>query len=90
MTCGLWVQDDGTPVAIYKDFGEMVAEVLNQGRAELLLGGDGEIETPKTSKVLDSISEVLNGLKEDCDMMNRVLWNVTPCGSCKNRRFRGT
>jgi hypothetical protein len=21
---------------------------------------------------------------------NRVLWDVTPCGSCKNRRFGGT
>jgi hypothetical protein len=21
---------------------------------------------------------------------NAVFWNVTPCGSCKNRRFRGT
>jgi hypothetical protein len=23
-------------------------------------------------------------------MKNGVLWDVTPCGSCKNRRFRGT
>jgi hypothetical protein len=22
--------------------------------------------------------------------MNGVFWYVTPCGSCKNRRFRGT
>jgi hypothetical protein len=21
---------------------------------------------------------------------NAVFWDVTPCGSCKNRRFRGT
>jgi hypothetical protein len=23
-------------------------------------------------------------------MMNGVFWDVTPCGSCKNRRFGGT
>jgi hypothetical protein len=23
-------------------------------------------------------------------MKNGVVWDVTPCGSCKNRRFRGT
>jgi hypothetical protein len=23
-------------------------------------------------------------------MTNSVLWDVTPCGSCKNRRFGGT
>jgi hypothetical protein len=23
-------------------------------------------------------------------MKNAVFWNVTPCGSCKNRRFGGT
>jgi hypothetical protein len=23
-------------------------------------------------------------------MKNAVLWDVTPCGSCKNRRFLGT
>jgi hypothetical protein len=23
-------------------------------------------------------------------MKNDVFWNVTPCGSCKNRRFGGT
>jgi hypothetical protein len=23
-------------------------------------------------------------------MKNAVLWDVTPCDSCKNRRFRGT
>jgi hypothetical protein len=23
-------------------------------------------------------------------MKNGVLWDVTPCGSCKNRRFGGT
>jgi hypothetical protein len=21
---------------------------------------------------------------------NAIFWDVTPCGSCKNRRFRGT
>jgi hypothetical protein len=24
------------------------------------------------------------------EMKNRVFWDVTPCGSCKNRRFGGT
>jgi hypothetical protein len=23
-------------------------------------------------------------------LKNGVFWDVTPCGSCKNRRFRGT
>jgi hypothetical protein len=23
-------------------------------------------------------------------MKNAVFWDVTPCGSCKNRHFRGT
>jgi hypothetical protein len=23
-------------------------------------------------------------------MKNAVFWDITPCGSCKNRRFRGT
>jgi hypothetical protein len=23
-------------------------------------------------------------------MKNAVFWDVTPCGSCKNRRFEGT
>jgi hypothetical protein len=23
-------------------------------------------------------------------MKNGILWDVTPCGSCKNRRFGGT
>jgi hypothetical protein len=23
-------------------------------------------------------------------MKNRVFWDVTPCGSCKNRSFEGT
>jgi hypothetical protein len=25
-----------------------------------------------------------------CDLKNGVLWDVTPGGSCKNRRFGGT
>jgi hypothetical protein len=30
------------------------------------------------------------GVKEIFIMKNGVYWDVTPCGSCKNRRFRGT
>jgi hypothetical protein len=26
----------------------------------------------------------------DIIMKNAVFWDVTPCGSCKNRRFEGT
>jgi hypothetical protein len=29
-------------------------------------------------------------LHKQIDMRNGVFWNVTPCGSCKNRRFGGT
>jgi hypothetical protein len=25
-----------------------------------------------------------------CNLKNGVFWDVTPCGSCKNRRFEGT
>jgi hypothetical protein len=28
--------------------------------------------------------------KETVTMKNGVFWDVTPCGSCKNRRFGGT
>jgi hypothetical protein len=52
-----------------------VVEVLNRGRAEYLLedGSENEevceLETPKISKVLDSISEVINLMERqsDCD-----------------------
>jgi hypothetical protein len=40
---------------------------------------------------------VLNDLKMPCSLYdmyvilkNGVFWDVTPCGSCKNRRFGGT
>jgi hypothetical protein len=29
-------------------------------------------------------------LKSEIDLNNGVFWVVAPCGSCKNRRFRGT
>jgi hypothetical protein len=29
-------------------------------------------------------------INEDKMMKNDVFWDVTPCGSCKNRRFGGT
>jgi hypothetical protein len=29
-------------------------------------------------------------LQTPFDMKNGVFWDVTPCGSCKNRRFGGT
>jgi hypothetical protein len=28
--------------------------------------------------------------KRNCEMKNAVVWDVTPCGSCKNRRFERT
>jgi hypothetical protein len=28
--------------------------------------------------------------KHGLDKKNGVFWDVTPCGSCKNRRFGGT
>jgi hypothetical protein len=31
-----------------------------------------------------------NQLERDNYMKNGVFWDVTPCGSCKNRRFGGT
>jgi hypothetical protein len=40
------------------------------------------------------IKESLNYVKFEVStaetMKNGVVWDVTPCGSCKNRRFGGT
>jgi hypothetical protein len=62
-----------TPIAVYKDYEEIVAEVLNCGRAEYLLQDDSkneemcEIKTPKISKALDSISEVMSCMERQSD-----------------------
>jgi hypothetical protein len=43
--------------------------------------------------------KTLNSIEDDpvrfevltaATMKNDVFWDVTPCGSCKNRRFEGT
>jgi hypothetical protein len=31
-----------------------------------------------------------NCVRFEVTMKNSVIWDVTPCGSCKNRRFGGT
>jgi hypothetical protein len=68
-----WVHKDvETHVAVYKNDDEIVAQVLNHGRAEYLSEGDSgneemcELETPEVSKALDSTSEVMIRWK-DCD-----------------------
>jgi hypothetical protein len=57
---------------------EIVTEVLNRRRAEYLSEDDSKneemcwLETPKISKVLDTISEVMNwmGRQSDCDHLH--------------------
>jgi hypothetical protein len=45
-----------------------------------------------TQTLIDASKEV--GLEVNIEktnyMLNSVFWDVTPCGSCKNRRFGGT
>jgi hypothetical protein len=74
-----WVhKDDETPFAVFKDDDGTVAEVLNHGRAEYLLEDDSKIEemcdleTPKISRVLDSISEMMNWMARQscCDCLH--------------------
>jgi hypothetical protein len=36
------------------------------------------------------VPEVLTALTTKITLKNGVFWDVTPCGSCKNRRFGGT
>jgi hypothetical protein len=71
-----WVREDNeTPITVCKDDEDTVAEVLNRRRAEYVSEDDSEneemceLETPKISKPLDSISEVMNWLEgqSDCD-----------------------
>jgi hypothetical protein len=35
-------------------------------------------------------ADVLLGKSKFVAVKNGVFWDVTPCGSCKNRRFGGT
>jgi hypothetical protein len=34
--------------------------------------------------------KLIKKLTNTINMKNGVFWDVTPCGSCKSRRFRGT
>jgi hypothetical protein len=43
------------------------------------------IEDAEAALVFESGNTGLNKLPQD-----GVFWDVTPCGSCKNRRFGGT
>jgi hypothetical protein len=39
----------------------------------------------------DKINELARNIKnKSITMKNGSFWDVTPCGSCKNRRFGGT
>jgi hypothetical protein len=41
-------------------------------------------------EILELLSYSPNMSQFDYDLKNGVFWVVTPCGSCKNRRFGGT
>jgi hypothetical protein len=58
-------------------------------------GGDGDItdypEIKKTQNIIFNYNHVVRfEVFTAVTMMNGVFWDVTPCGSCKNRRFGGT
>jgi hypothetical protein len=62
-----WVHENNeTPVSVYKDDEEIVAEVPNRGRAESIPKDESEkeeiyeLKPPKISIVLNNISEVMN------------------------------
>jgi hypothetical protein len=40
-------------------------------------------------RIIGSYTEISNFLNPLETMRNGVFWDVTPCGSCKNRRFGG-
>jgi hypothetical protein len=56
---------------------------------------DGNIYLPKHKYPLHMglvVSEIRVGLcrEEEIALKNAVFWDVTPCGSCKKRRFEGS
>jgi hypothetical protein len=58
-----------------------------------LLGDNIDTINKTTGTLTDASKEVgleVNVEKTNCTLNNCVFWDVTPCGSCKNRRFGGT
>jgi hypothetical protein len=53
---------------------------------------DGEEKVLETCKLFWLVWKSLSGvhLNRQTILKNGVFWVVTPCGSCKNRRFGGT
>jgi hypothetical protein len=49
----------------------------------------GKSEEPKFFVTLDG-AIIFVPMKAGSEMKKGVFWDVTPCGSCKNRRFGGT
>jgi hypothetical protein len=41
-------------------------------------------------KEMKTLEGTTNSTNNNIHMKNGVFWDVTPCGSCKNRRFGGT
>jgi hypothetical protein len=69
-----WVREnDETLVAVYRDDEEILAEDLNGGRAESLPEDESEkeeiceLKILKISKVLNTISEVMNQVERESD-----------------------
>jgi hypothetical protein len=50
------------------------------------------VRTGVSEERIASINSVtrIGGLETRLVVKNSVFWDVTPCGSCKNRRFGGT
>jgi hypothetical protein len=58
--------------------------------------GDGGLNSGASTRILHIAMWINDQLRETnlviikCCIKNGVFWDVTPCGSCRNRRFRGT
>jgi hypothetical protein len=60
-----------------------------QGEKHELKTGGGMEESKLTKTKKGEAGEKQRTYASAVTMMNGVLWDVTPCGSCKNRSFGG-
>jgi hypothetical protein len=57
---------------------------------EIPLAALYEVKRKAINKATDLYNSVRFEVFTVVTMKNGVFWDVTPCGSCKNRRFGGT
>jgi hypothetical protein len=73
---------------------KMVYATVQQGLIDFWFAVQCHVGTvlPTTELLLFVLqfSNMLQRLVQQQIMKNAVIWDVTPCGSCKNRRFGGT